>query len=85
MYIFRGAGSIGLKWIEPNRDNKYIRPLIETERKDIEEYCNINKLEPKFDESNNDNTYTRNKVRNILIPFIKKEFNHNIIYGINYL
>ena len=61
------------------------RPLIETERKDIEEYCNINKLEPKFDESNNDNTYTRNKVRNILIPFIKKEFNPNIIKGINNL
>ena len=72
MNIIRGAGSLGLKGIEPKRDNKYIRPLIETERKDIEEYCNINKLEPKFDESNNDNTYTRNKVRNILIPFIKK-------------
>ena len=72
MNIIRGAGSLGLKGIDPKRDNKYIRPLIETERKDIEEYCNINKLEPKFDESNNDNTYTRNKVRNILIPFIKK-------------
>ena len=71
MNIIRGAGSLGLKGIEPKRDNKYIRPLIETERKDIEEYCNINKLEPKFDESNNDNTYTRNKVRNILNPFIK--------------
>ena len=85
MNIIRGAGSLGLKGIEPKRDNKYIRPLIETERKDIEEYCNINKLEPKFDESNNDNTYTRNKVRNILIPFIKKEFNPNIIKGINNL
>ena len=83
MNIIRGAGSLGLKGIDPKRDNKYIRPLIETERKDIEEYCNINKLEPKFDESNNDNTYTRNKVRNILIPFIKKEFNPNIIKGIN--
>lgn len=85
MNIIRGAGSLGLKGIDPKRDNKYIRPLIETERKDIEEYGNINKLEPKFDESNNDNTYTRNKVRNILIPFIKKEFNPNIIKGINNL
>ena len=85
MNIIRGSGTLGLKGIEPKRDNKYIRPLIETERKDIEKYCEEQKLEPKFDESNNDNTYTRNKVRNILIPFIKKEFNPNIIRGINNL
>ncbi len=85
MNIIRGAGSIGLKGIEPIRDNKYIRPLIETQRNDIESYCEENKLNPKFDKSNNDNTYTRNKIRNILIPFIKKEFNPNIIKSINNL
>ena len=85
MNIIRGAGSLGLKGIEAKRDNKYIRPLIETERCNIEKYCEENKLNPKLDQSNNDNTYTRNKVRNILIPFIKKEFNPNIIKGINNL
>lgn len=85
MNIIRGSGSVGLKGIDPIRDNKYIRPLIETQRQDIEKYCEDNKLEPKFDKSNNDNTYTRNKIRNILIPFIKKEFNPNIIKGINNL
>lgn len=85
MNIIRGSGSLGLKGIEPKRENKYIRPLIEIERKDIEEYCSKNKLNPKFDKSNNDNTYTRNKIRNILIPFIKKEFNPNVIKGINNL
>ena len=85
MNIIRGSGSIGLKGIEPIRDNKYIRPLIETQRQDIESYCEKNKLNPRFDKSNDDNTYTRNKVRNILIPFIKKEFNPNIIKSINNL
>ena len=85
MNIIRGSGSLGLKGIEPKRENKYIRPLIEIERKDIEEYCSKNKLNPKFDKSNKDNTYTRNKIRNILIPFIKKEFNPNVIKGINNL
>ena len=85
MNIIRGSGSLGLKGIEPKRENKYIRPLIEIERKDIEEYCSKNNLNPKFDKSNNDNTYTRNKIRNILIPFIKKEFNPNVIKGINNL
>ena len=43
MNIIRGSGALGLKGIEPKRDNKYIRPLIETERYEIEEYCK-NKL-----------------------------------------
>ena len=33
----------------------------------------------KYDESNDDNTYTRNKIRNVVLPFIKKEFNPNIV------
>ena len=38
MNIFRGSGISGLKGIEPERCNKYIRPLIECERKEIEQY-----------------------------------------------
>ena len=83
--ILRGSGLSGLKGIEPIRDNKYIRPLINTDRQDIENYCNDNKLEPKFDKTNNENIYTRNKVRNTVIPYIKKEFNPNIIKTINRL
>lgn len=85
MNIIRGSGSLGLKGIEPKRDEKYIRPLIEIQRIEIEEYCRINKLEPKHDKSNDDNTYTRNRVRNVLIPFLKENFNPNIINGINKL
>lgn len=85
MNILRGSGSNGLKGIEPIRDNKYIRPLINTSREDIEEYCNTNKLNPKIDKSNHENIYTRNKIRNIVIPYIKKEFNPNIIKTINRL
>lgn len=83
MNIFRGSGSAGLKGIEPIRDNKYIRPLIECQRAEIEKYCEDKKLEPKIDKSNFDNVYTRNKIRNILIPTIKEEFNPNIIESLN--
>lgn len=83
--ILRGSGLSGLKGIEPIRDNKYIRLLINTDRQDIENYCNDNKLEPKYDKTNNENIYTRNKVRNTVIPYIKKEFNPNIIKTINRL
>lgn len=83
MNIFRGSGSSGLKGIEPIRDGKFIRPLIECERNDIENYCEENKLQPKIDKSNFENVYTRNKIRNIIIPQLKEEFNPNLIQSIN--
>lgn len=84
MNIIRGCGTQGLKGIEPKR-NKLIRPLIECERKEIEEYCLENKLEPRIDKTNFENNYTRNKIRNMLIPYIKENFNPNIIESINRL
>ena len=85
MNILRGSGLSGLKGIEAIRDNKYIRPLIETSREEIEEYCKVNNLNPRIDKSNNENIYTRNKVRNVVIPYIKQEFNPNILKTINRL
>lgn len=85
MNIIRGTGVSGLKGIEPVRDNKYIRPLIDIDRRDIEKYCIEENLNPKFDESNKENIYTRNKIRNLLIPYLKDEFNPNIIESINRL
>lgn len=85
MNLLRGSGVTGLQGIQPIKDNKIIRPIIEIERQDIEKYCRENKLEPKIDISNFDNTYTRNKIRNIVIPYIKEEFNPNFIETITRL
>lgn len=85
MHVLRGSGISGLKGIEPIRDKKYIRPLIECERTEIEEYCEQYKLEPRIDKTNFENEYTRNKIRNIVIPYVKQEFNPNIIETINRL
>ena len=79
MNLLRGSGISGLKGIEPIRDNKYIRPLIDCERQEIEQYCEDNKLNPRIDKTNFENDYTRNKIRNIVIPYIKNEFNPNIV------
>ena len=78
MNAIRGSGITGLKGIEPKR-GKYIRPLIECERDEIETYCEENKLEPRIDKTNFENEYTRNKIRNIVIPYVKRELNPNII------
>lgn len=85
MNVLRGSGISGLKGIEPKRENKYIRPLIEIERASIEEYCEKNNLQPRIDKTNFINDCTRNKIRNIVIPYIKNEFNPNIINTMNRL
>ena len=79
MNVLRGSGISGLKGIEPIKNNKYIRPLIECERSEIEQYCIDNNIDARIDKTNFENIYTRNKVRNIIIPYIKQEFNPNII------
>ena len=78
MNVLRGSGTNGLRGIEV-KSNKYIRPLIEIQRNEIEDFCNQENLIPRIDESNFENEFTRNKIRNIVIPFIKKEFNPNIV------
>lgn len=84
MHVLRGSGLLGLKGIEPIRGN-IIRPLIECEREEIEKYCDENRLEPRIDKTNFENDYTRNKIRNIVIPYIEKELNPNIIETIDRL
>lgn len=85
MNFIRGSSLSGLKGIEKNRGNKYIRPLISCNRKEIEEYCKKNNLKPRIDETNKENIYTRNKIRNICIPYIEKEFNGDIVGTLNRL
>ena len=85
MNIIRGTSVSGLKGIDKVRDGKFIRPIIECSRDEIEEYCKEQNLNPKYDKTNDENIYTRNKIRNMLIPFLKKEFNPNIVDGINRL
>ena len=84
MNAMRGSGISGLKGMEGKR-GKYIRPLIECERFEIEKYCEEQKLNPRIDQTNFENQYTRNKIRNIVIPYIKQEFNPNIISTLNRL
>ncbi len=78
MRIIRGTGTDGLKGIAYVRDDGIIRPLLDIPRADIEEYCRANNLSFCTDATNADNDYTRNKIRNKLLPFIEQNFNPNI-------
>lgn len=54
-----------------------IRPLLDIPRADIEAYCVRHKLQPRFDRSNLDTTFFRNRLRHELIPYLET-YNLNI-------
>ena len=54
-----------------------VRPLLAIPRADIEAYCARHSLQPRFDRSNLDTTYFRNRLRHELIPLLET-YNVNI-------
>ncbi|MBC7250716.1 MAG: tRNA lysidine(34) synthetase TilS [Anaerolineae bacterium] len=52
-------------------DLQLIRPLLEVPRSDIEAYCAAHGLQPRFDRSNLDTTYYRNRLRHELLPILE--------------
>lgn len=82
--IIRGSGMQGLEGIQAEEYGKYIRPLINCSREDIEEYCEKYNLQPRIDSTNKENIYRRNIIRNKLLPEIK-ELNPNIVQSLSNL
>lgn len=71
-HLFRGTGLSGASGIKPVRGN-IIRPLLCLEREEIEEYLNENQVSFCIDHTNLEDTYTRNRIRNHILPFAEKE------------
>lgn len=69
--LARGASLKGAGSIPPVRDN-IVRPLLETDRKEIEEYLKDKGLDFVTDSTNLQNEYTRNKIRNEILPALGK-------------
>ena len=72
--IFRGSGLRGGGGIRPVRDN-VIRPLLCVTRQEIEEYIRKKNISFCTDSTNFENVHTRNKIRNEVLPYVKKEIN----------
>ncbi len=54
-----------------------IRPLLEVTRPEVERYCADQGLTPRFDRSNLDTTYFRNRLRHELLPLLET-YNPNV-------
>lgn len=82
--IFRGTGLDGLESI-PLRRDFYIRPILCFEKTEILEFLKENNIHYVDDSTNFTNDYKRNMIRNEIIPFIKKNFNENIVSSMSRL
>lgn len=51
-------------------DLRLVRPLLGVSRRDIEAYCAVHGLVPRFDRSNLDTTYFRNWLRHEVLPLL---------------
>ncbi len=83
MRIMRGTGLEGLTGIPVKRDSIYIRPILFLQREEIEWYCEKNNLNPRIDKSNMERDYSRNKIRLDIIPYMKENFNSDVVKVIN--
>ncbi len=73
MNFCRGTGVKGLRGMLVKQD-KLIRPLLFASRIEIEKFAFQNKIEYVTDSTNAENDYTRNQIRNVLIPSIQNVF-----------
>ncbi len=77
LHLIRGAGLQGLSAMQ-FKNNRLIRPLLATTRKEILDYLKKNILPYRIDKTNLQNEYLRNKIRNRLLPYLEKNFNPNV-------
>ncbi len=78
--IFRGTGLRGLKGIEDKQvlnGMEIIHPILIFYRSEILDYCEYNDLTPVFDPSNDSNLYSRNRIRNNILPMVEEQINSN--------
>ena len=84
MHLIRGAGLAGLRGMLPITPlSEYhllepldaplllIRPLLDISRAEVEAYCAAEGLQPRFDRSNLDTTYFRNRLRHEVLPLLE--------------
>lgn len=77
-HVIRGSGVKGLRGIMPVNGD-LIRPLLTVTRREIEAYLKEAGIPYCIDMSNYEPVYLRNRIRNELMPYLKKEFNPRLV------
>ena len=74
LHLFRGAGLNGVVGMKEDRDGMFIRPFLNTTKEDIVMYAARNYIEYVEDETNSNNKFNRNYLRNVVIPTLKQKW-----------
>jgi len=75
MRLIRGTGVTGLCGIQPLKkidSITYVRPFLRTRRADVIDYLKHYELDWRTDATNSQNIYTRNRIRNQVMPLLRK-------------
>ncbi len=67
----RALGGQPTSPVEGGHPRWLVRPLLDVPRADVEAYCAAHGLTPRFDRSNLDTTYYRNRLRHELLPLLE--------------
>jgi tRNA(Ile)-lysidine synthase len=87
MRLIRGTGPTGLGGIYPRIavegdssevPGEIVRPLLATRRIELEGYLKDIGQDWREDSTNTDDSFTRNRVRKLVVPLLEKEFNPSI-------
>jgi tRNA(Ile)-lysidine synthase len=67
LHLVRGTGLDGLRGIPPVR-GRLIRPLLNTSKAEIRDYCRLHGIAHVEDSTNDDLNLSRNRVRQLVVP-----------------
>ncbi|MFO0788922.1 MAG: tRNA lysidine(34) synthetase TilS [Pirellulales bacterium] len=80
--IIRGTGLRGLAGIPTrralSRSVTLVRPLLAVRRREVIQYLQALGQDFRIDSSNSDSSYTRNRLRNELLPLLREQFNADV-------
>jgi len=80
-HILRGTGLAGLRGMPLERDfdgARLIRPLLTLRRTEVESYLAAIGQPFRVDATNADERFTRNRLRHILLPLLREQFNPQV-------
>lgn len=77
-HLCRGSGLRGLRGMLPV-SGEIVRPFLELERREIREYLTTEGISWREDATNEEDTYTRNAIRHLVLPLLTEKINSQSI------
>jgi tRNA(Ile)-lysidine synthase len=80
--FLRGAGTAGLAGIRPVTKTGLVRPLLNVDRADVEQFLRDRGIAWREDSSNRSLQFARNRIRHQLLPSLARDWNPAIVQGL---